>query len=553
MFATQTPKLQLLRRTLLYLRFNGFQHPQTAIHPTGSMSTAENATNEKFEDEVVETGQRMLMFNVIPSWVISFIGHVGLIVLLAFLWIPPREELTTTFEASATPGESLEAIDLDMADFDESEMEELSETEFENESIVEVETMVELETLETLETAEFMGAEEMVFDEGDFGDFGAVTGSSDELGGRTGASKKKALKEYGGTDASEEAVQLAIKWIINHQLEDGGWNLDHRIGPGKHRNSPNPGKLTEARNAATALALLPLLGNGQTHKVGFYKDNIRAGLEFLMSNAKRQGRGISFFEPGGTMYSHGLCSIVFCEAFAMSKDPKLAPFAQGAIWFMEDAQDPVGGGWRYTAKPSPGDTSVVGWQIMALKSAKLSGLDINPRTTRLMDKFLTAVSNTSGSLYGYREAPTTRNRARRGQTSIGLLSRMYMGWEKDAPGLKEGVDWIATQMGPDLYEKDGDTVDIYYDYYGTQVMKQYGGPLWTKWNTKLRDSLVNSQSKDGDLAGSWFFNAPGKGRHISDKAGRLYTTALACMTLEVYYRYLPIYSDKSISDDFKLE
>ena len=513
------------------------------------MATAKNSPKEQFEDDVVETGQRMLMFNVIPSWMISFVGHVGLIILLAFLVIPKREVITTALEASPSTGESLEVIDLDMAEFDDSDTEELSETEFDEVTPIEVETVTELETIESLETADFTGAEEIIFDDGDFGDFGAVSGLGNELGGRAAAGKTKALKEYGGTDASEEAVQLALKWIVNHQLNDGSWNFDHRIGSGNHRDSDNPGEMLNAENAATALALLPLLGSGQTHKVGHYKDNVRAGLEYLMSKASQQGRGISFYEKdGGEMYSHGLCAIVFCEAFAMTKDPKLAPFAQGSIWFMEDVQDPVGGGWRYKL-PERGDTSVVGWQVMALKSAKLSGLNINRRTWRLVEKFLDSVSTTSGATYAYTDPPRGTHGGK-GQTSIGLLCRMYMGWQKDTPGLKEGVEWLDSR-GPDFPKGDKLTTAMYYNYYATQLMKQYGGEPWTNWNAKMRDYLVNTQDKEGNQAGSWYFGSSHASASV--KGGRLYNTSLACMTLEVYYRYLPIYTDKSTTDDFKLE
>ena len=515
------------------------------------MSTTE-ADKAAFEDEVVESGQRMLLFNVIPSWMISFVGHVALIVLLAILVMPKREEITTALEASAAPSESIESIELDSADFDESSEEDLSESEFEDVEPIEVETLTELEAVDTLETTEFVSAEEIIFDESDFGELGAVSEEGGELSARSEDSRAKALKEYGGSDASEEAVQLALKWIVNHQQADGGWDLDHRIGSGSHRDSPDPGDLKDARIAATALAILPLLGNGQTHKVGFYKDNVRAGLEFLKAQAKPGGRGISFYEKGtGKMYSHGLAAIVFCEAFAMTKDPQLAPFAQGAIWFIEDAQDPSGGGWRYKPRDR-GDTSVVGWQVMAMKSAKLSGLNINPLTWRRVNKFLDDISNASGSLYGYDTPPTSRNKSRLGQTSIGLLCRMYMGWDKDTPGLKDGVDWIG-ERGPDLIKGSKQSADIYYNYYATQVMKQYGGQQWKQWNGKMRDNLVSIQSKEGNTAGSWFFHAPGSKRHASERGGRLYTTALACMTLEVYYRYLPIYTDKSVSDDFKLE
>jgi hypothetical protein len=496
-----------------------------------------------FEDEVVDAGQRFLMFRVMPSWLISFICHVVLIGLLAYFVMPKPKEPPTTLEVAATPGETVETIDLDVTDFDDAEMEEISDAEFDDVMPIDVETMTDIEPMESLDASDFIGAETMAFDEGDFGELGSVSGEGSEMGGRTGEGKKAALQKYGGTDESEEAVQLALQWIVKHQLPDGGWNLDHRIGPGNHRNSPNAGTLSQARNAATALALLPLLGAGNTHKTGQYKDNVRAGLEFLMSRAKQEGRGISFYEKGGTTYSHGLCSIVFCEAFGMSKDPKLAPYAQGVIWFSEDFQDKQGGGWRYVRDPT---ISVASWQVMSLKSAKLSGLNISPQTWRLLDKFLESVSDVDGSRYRYQ--PSTK-RARVSTTAIGILCRMYMGWEKDHPGIKSGVEYISN-AGPDLNEGNGDKCDIYYNYYGSQVMKQYGGPLWEKWNNALRDNLVETQSKEGNSAGSWYLADPVG--TSSPKGGRLYTTAMACMTLEVYYRYLPIYNESSDAE-FRLE
>ena len=510
-------------------------------------AASQNQSNEPFEDEVVDSSQSALIFNVIPSWMVSFVMHVGLIILLAILVMPSERELDVALEASSNPSETIETIDLDVEDFEESdELEEISDAEFSEVTPIEVENTEVFEVAETFETSDLLG-EEMLFDEGDTGDLGALSGSGDETSGRSGDARKQALKKYGGSDASEEAVQLALKWIVNHQLEDGGWNFDHRIGPGTHRSSPNPGEMVEARNGATAMALLPLLGNGQTHKVGVYKDQVRAGLEFLIARAKQKGRGISFHEPGGTMYSHGLAAIVFCEAFAMSRDPKLAPYAQGAIWYLEDVQDPVGGGWRYNPRQA-GDTSVVGWQIMALKSAKLSGLNINKKTLRGIDKFLDNISNAEGSIYGYDSPPTNRNAGHRGRTAIGLLCRMYLGWDKDTPGLQNGVEWIA-ERGPDKAPKDKPTfANMYYNYYGTQVMKHYGGEEWNNWNNEMRDYLVNTQSKEDVTAGSWFQAH----EHGGGKGGRLYSTALACMTLEVYYRYLPIYKDQAADDDFEL-
>ena len=87
--------------------------------------------------------------------------------------------------------------------------------------------------------------------------------SANETSSRSGKSREQLALKRGANRASEEAVELALKWIVDHQLPDGGWDLDHTKGPNpKRRSSPNPGTMTDARFGATALALLPLLGAG---------------------------------------------------------------------------------------------------------------------------------------------------------------------------------------------------------------------------------------------------------------------------------------------------
>jgi len=501
---------------------------------------------ELLEDDAGEN--RFLLFNVMPSWLVSFVGHVVLILLMAFLIMPSIEVETVSFEASEVATESLDSIDLNLdADLDISE--DVLETEITEEMVEMVEEVAPVVDVEVpIENFNEVDLTSEIFDASASFTESFEVGAANEVQSRTSESKERLLREYGGSKASEEAVALALKWIVDHQLEDGGWNFDHRIGKGD-RSSSDPGSLTEARAGATAMALLPLLGNGQTHLTGKYKDVVRRGLEYLMARGAPQRNGaVSYMEPGGTMYSHGLASIVFAEAFAMTEDPLLAPFAQGTIWFIEQAQDPVGGGWRYKMRQA-GDTSAVGWQVMAIKSAKLSGIQINNNTYRLIDKFLKNVSINNGSIYGYVDPPARVHKGRRAVSAIGLLCRMYMGWEKDHPGLKAGVDWLSNEVGPDV-DKDTDKVNMYYNYYGTQVMKQYGGEHWKKWNAKMRDYLVSAQDKSGAAAGSWMFN---RQNHSSERGGRLYCTSMACMTLEVYYRYLPLYSQKATEDDFPLD
>jgi hypothetical protein len=59
----------------------------------------------------------------------------------------------------------------------------------------------------------------------------------------------------------------------------------------------------------------------------------------------------------------------------------------------------------------------------------------------------------------------------------------------------------------------------------------------------VREGLIALQVKDGTCAnGSWDPDFP-----VADvwgqRAGRLFTTSLSILTLEVYYRYLPLYRD----------
>ncbi|MFH1264241.1 MAG: hypothetical protein ABIK89_00835, partial [Planctomycetota bacterium] len=314
-----------------------------------------------------------------------------------------------------------------------------------------------------------------------------------------------------------------------------GWSFSHTLCPKCGGQCRNPGKLADARNGATGMALLPFLGAGQTHKTGKYKDQVKAGLYFLVNHMKVSPKGGSLFESGGSMYSHGIASIVLCEAYAMTHDKGLYAPAQQALNFIAYAQDPVGGGWRY-APQSPGDTSVVGWQIMAMKSGHMGYLRIPPITVQKASRFLDSVQANNGAHYGYTDPGSGE-----ATTAVGLLCRMYLGWNKENPALEQGVQWIS-QKGPS-------PSNMYYNYYATQVVRHWEGDVWKKWNTAMRDQLVNSQAQKGHETGSWFMPAG----HVTDRGGRLYSTSMATMVLEVYYRHLPIYRKQSTEEDFPLD
>lgn len=376
------------------------------------------------------------------------------------------------------------------------------------------------------------------------------TASGTGFSGRGSALKSIMVQEAGGNDASEAAVAKALEWLAQRQQKDGTWNFDHRRGP-KAGRGENPGEAVVAVNAATAMALLPFLGAGITHKEGKYKQTVQAGLLALGRRMKREQSGGSFHEPEGNMYSHGLASIVLCEAYGMTNDKSLIPFAQSALNFIVYAQDPAGGGWRYAPR-EPGDTSVVGWQLMALKSGRMAFLQAPDATFKNANRFLDFVADKDSVLYGYDKAyamddPKTEIAEASGSpatVAVGTLCRMYLGAKKDDPKIIKSVKWLS-DIGPQINGTDG---NMYFNYYATQVMRQFGGDPWKNWNAKMRDALVNSQQKDGIEVGSWYLRE-GLG---SDKGGRLYSTAMCAMVLEVYYRHMPLYQTAASEEKFEL-
>jgi hypothetical protein len=229
------------------------------------------------------------------------------------------------------------------------------------------------------------------------------------------------------------------------------------------------------------------------------------------------------------MYAQGLATIALCECYALTADAKLKPAAQHAIDFIKHAQHEAGG-WRY--KPNEaGDTSVVGWQVMALKSGQLAGLNVPKETLEGAGKFLNSVMTSDGSGYKYTEgtpaSPT--------MTAVGLLCRQYLGWNYKNPNLLAGVNTLKNSP-------PGALNSIYFYYYATQVMHHMQGESWDAWNPKMRDALVSKQDKGTDTKhahqkGSW---SPVNDAH-GPSGGRLMVTSLSLLTLEIYYRHLPLY------------
>jgi Squalene-hopene cyclase C-terminal domain/Prenyltransferase and squalene oxidase repeat len=338
----------------------------------------------------------------------------------------------------------------------------------------------------------------------------------------------------GATGPSEQAVAGALNWLARHQNTDGSWSLNHAprckggfcSGPGQAQSDA----------AATALGLLPFLAAGQTHQSeGRYQKSINSGINWLLKNQKLSGD-----LSGGEhqMYAHGLATIALCEAYGMTQDSRVGIAAQAALRFIESGQNRQGG-WRYSHGSDDGDTSVFGWQVMALKSGQMAGLKVSPTALDGSQRYLKlCASGTYGSEFSY--LPGGRSTST--MTSVGLLTSQYLGARRSDPVVLGGIEYL-TKHPPELDDRN-----TYYWYYATQAMHNVPGPEWDAWNRKLRRILIDTQDRGvsagglrgGCAAGSWDPAKP-----VDDpwgaQGGRLMVTSLSCLTLEVYYRYLPLY------------
>lgn len=349
----------------------------------------------------------------------------------------------------------------------------------------------------------------------------------DSLSMRTTDARREAAKTLGGSEASEEAVERGLEWLVRNQYPDGHWSI-HDF-PGEASPDLAEGSF-ESDSAATGLSLLAFLGAGYTHQTGKYQDSVSRGMKWLLDRQKPNGDLFADETEFVWFYSHGIASIALCEAYGMTKDAALKDPAQLALNFIIESQHPEFGGWRYRPQ-FESDTSVSGWQLMALKSGEMAGLNVSKDTYTKVASWLDSVqSKTSAGQFSYhpsREASPT-------MTAEGLLMRQYLGAKRENAELIAGANFLRTRL-PDSGQRDA-----YYWYYATQVMFHMQGEYWNEWNAGLRDLLENAQSKDGATSGSWDPARPAPEKWAK-AGGRHYLTCMNLLMLEVYYRHLPLY------------
>jgi hypothetical protein len=350
---------------------------------------------------------------------------------------------------------------------------------------------------------------------------GTVVGSLEgDFANRKGSAKEEALLKTGGSAQTEAAVESALRYLVSLQRDDGAW--DPRTSGAGIERSPlgtsrgNAG--SRAETALTGLALLSLMGTGHTHQQGEYSDNVYRGLAFLIRSQKADGSLAGNSSVYEATYCHGMAALAICEAAAITRDPSAIQSAQRAVAYTQRLQHPTTGGWRYT-EGDPGDLSQLGWQAMVLDAGHRAGIELDPRSVAGVQRFLQSVRMGSyGGLACYRrgEAPS------RTMTAEALATRLLIGQQVPTQEIAEAERYLLQQ--PPGVSQD----NYYYWYYATLALHQLQDEAWTQWNEALKQRLLSTQRADG----SWSTDSVWGGY-----GGTVYTTSMAALCLETYYRH----------------
>ena len=320
------------------------------------------------------------------------------------------------------------------------------------------------------------------------------------------------MAKLGGSEVTETAVDKALAYLASQQEEDGRWDITKTGGTKGHDV------------AATAFSLLAFYGRGERHDAQCkYRDNVRRGLDWMLSQEVGLGDLRGNHPAGNAMYDQGVAALALVEAYGVTKDADLRPKAQAAIDFLVEAQHEEGG-WRYKPKQR-GDLSVSGWMVMALASGEMSGMAIPGKTWEGVRNFLKLVSGgKDGGSYGYTDSPGQGNSGKHAMNAVGFFCAQLTRSSANAAKAFESA-LILNNAGFNL-------ADIYYAYYGTLAAYQHQGPVWRKWIKKMQAEYLKAQAQDG----SWQLGGPHAGA-----MGKVIVTSLVTLCLEAHYRYTPLY------------
>ncbi len=323
--------------------------------------------------------------------------------------------------------------------------------------------------------------------------------------------KRSLQKKYGGSGV-EGSINKALGWLAKAQEKEGFWDAKKQGGR------------DEFEVGLTSLALLAFLADGHTTQSGSYRTVVKRGVDFLLSQQK--SNGLLGSDQGNYLYNHAIAGMVLLESWLMTGDENLEAPVASAVAFTVSAQNEEGG-WGYRYREETSDTSVAGWQIMFLRLAFSAGdRSVIPALT-LAHQRIDKSTNQAGKV-GYRE-PDQFPHGYHALTSVGMLSYLFSTHSPDRERFERQAGLLRTR-NPVVDSAGSFENDLYFAYFGSLALLQAGNiQEWHKWYEPLKRELLQGQLPRGHWPASF--------DKWSGYGGRVYTTAMSALILEVTWRY----------------
>jgi hypothetical protein len=263
---------------------------------------------------------------------------------------------------------------------------------------------------------------------------------------------KELVGLLGGSDATEAAVGRALEWFSGTQEEDGRWSSGNNEGAKGYDIG------------ATGIAMLCYYGWGAKHnEEGRYQPQISKALKWLLAQVDENGEFKG--NKSSEMYNHAIGALALAEAYGLTKDEALKAPLERVVKYVQKAQDKTSGGWRYTAGAKGGDTSVTGWQMMALISARMAGIEVDEKSIKLGRHWLKTVScGPAAGHYGYNTRKATPT-----MTAVSMFCQQLLQLPPHDPRMIASAAYIGKTM-PNPKRRD-----YYYWYYGTLSLARQPG------------------------------------------------------------------------------
>ncbi len=368
------------------------------------------------------------------------------------------------------------------------------------------------------------------------------------FGSRDKSGHKIARQKYLGPIGApvDLGINQGLEWLKKHQNQDGSWSASNYFKNCQEQPKCEPGKdqAGDTDVAMTGYALMCFLGSGYDHKSPSKYRKVCAGaVSWLISKQTNDGHF------GKRNYEHAVATQSIAETFAMTNDFNLGKPLNNALKIItaQQAKDDKYGsyGWDYE-RPNfnRNDTSVSGWNVMALKSALGAGINTVPQlkgaerwidaawksanpTWKEMDQYKT-------SIFPYCWNGSTNAPEKDYFSAVGAACLVFMGRNKGDVEFETLLNDAENRW----LSKDQFKTNMYHTYYLAMAEFEAGDTKWLSFRDKVLPHLVGSQRKGADcLTGS--FDSNGQNWPGAD-TGRVLTTCYSILTLEVAYRYAKI-------------